>query len=130
MNVCIFKGRLTKDPEIRYTQTNNTAVANFSIAVDRDYVKAGEERQADFFNITVFGKLAEFASKYFVKGQEILVRGRLQNRTWDDENGVKHYATDIIADEINFCGKKSENANDISQTPVETTEKNSDDLPF
>lgn len=130
MNVCIFKGRLTKDPETRYTQTNNTAVANFSIAVDRDYVKAGEERQADFFNITVFGKLAEFASKYFVKGQEILVRGRLQNRTWDDENGVKHYATDIIADEINFCGKKSENANDISQTPVETTENNSDDLPF
>lgn len=130
MNVCIFKGRLTKDPEVRYTQTNNTAVTNFSIAVDRDYVKAGEERQADFFNITVFGKLAEFASKYFVKGQEILIRGRLQNRTWDDENGVKHYATDIIADEINFCGKKSENANDISQTPVETTENNSDDLPF
>lgn len=131
MNVCIFKGRLTKDIELK-TATTGMSVANFSIAVDRNYVKEGEERQSDFFNVTVFNKLAEFTSKYFSKGQEILVRGRLQNRTWEDENGVKHYATDIIADEINFCGKKTENTSNFPEKPVENTNDTniSDDLPF
>jgi single-strand DNA-binding protein len=102
-------GRLTKDPELRYTSTNNTALCNFSIAVDRRFSKPGEEKQTDFFNVTVWRQQAEFISKYFTKGSKILLVGSLQNRTWDDAEGKKHYATDIVADEVYFAeSRKSE----------------------
>ena len=90
MNKIILLGRLTKDVDIRYTQTNNTAVANFTIAVNRRFAKEGEQ-QADFINIVVWSKLGEFCSKYFKKGQQIAVVGRLQTRTYDDDKGTKHY---------------------------------------
>ena len=110
-------GRLTKDVEVKYTQTNNTMVATFSLAVNRRFVKEGEERQADFFNIVAFGKTAEFVSKYFSKGQQALISGRLQNRNWEDDQGQKHYATDVILEEIYFADSKKEST---QQQPIQT----------
>ena len=106
MNKVILMGRLTRDPEVRYTQTSNTLVASFSLAVNRRFVRQGEERQADFFNIVAWGKLGEFCSKYFKKGQQVGIIGRLQTRTWDDEQGQKHYVTEIVAEEAYFADSK------------------------
>lgn len=109
MNKVILMGRLTKDPELRYTSANNTALCSFSIAVDRRFSKPGEEKQADFFNITAWRNQAEFVSKYFTKGMKVVVVGSLQNRTWDDAEGKKHYATDVVGDEFYFAeSRKSE----------------------
>lgn len=107
MNKVILIGRLTKDVELRYTQTNNTAVASFSLAVNRKFVKPGEERQADFFNIIAWNKLAENISKYLFKGNQVAISGRLETRSWDDPNGQKHYVTEVIAEEIDFIGSKN-----------------------
>ena len=105
MNKVILMGRLTKDPEVRYTQTNNTLVASFSLAVNRRFVRQGEERQADFFNVVAWGKTGEFCSKYFKKGQQVGIIGRLQTRTWDDDKG-RHYITEIVAEETYFADSK------------------------
>lgn len=111
MNKVILMGRLTKDPELRYTSNNNTAVCSFSLAVDRRFSKQGEERQADFFNIVAWRNQAEFCSKYFNKGLKVVVVGSLQNRSWDDNDGKKHYITEVIADEVYFAdSKKTEGA--------------------
>jgi single-strand DNA-binding protein len=118
MNKVILMGRLTKDPELRYTSNNNTAVCTFSLAVDRRFSRQGEERQADFFNIVAWDKSAEFCSKWFQKGRQVVVVGRLQNRTWDDAEGKKRYATEVIAEETYFAdSKKSEGA--PSQKPAD-----------
>lgn len=108
MNKFQFLGRLTKDPEVRYTSGNNTQVSAFTIAVNRKYVAQGGERQSDFFNLSAFGKMAEFVSKYFTKGQQILVEGRIQNRTWEDQTGTKRYATDFIVEQAYFADSKRE----------------------
>ena len=105
LNKAILMGRLTADPELRTTQSG-VSMCRFSIAVDRRYVKQGEERQADFFEITCFRQQAEFVCKYFTKGRAILVEGTLQNNNYTDQNGVKHYNTAIMADNISFCGDK------------------------
>lgn len=105
MNKVFLMGRLTKDPELRMTATG-TPVCSFSLAVDRSYVRQGEERKADFFNIVAWRNQAEFCKKYLTKGTKIIVIGSIQNRTWDDQNGQRHYATDIIAEEINFAESK------------------------
>ena len=80
MNKVILMGRLTRDPEVRYTQTNNTLVASFSLAVNRRFARQGEERQADFINVVAWSKTGEFCSKYFKKGQQVGIIGRIQ--TW------------------------------------------------
>ena len=105
MNKVILMGRLTRDPEVRYTQTSNTLVASFSLAVNRRFVRQGEERQADFFNVVAWGKQGEFCSKYFKKGQQVGVIGRLQTRTWDDDKG-RHYITEVVAEEAYFADSK------------------------
>ena len=106
MNKVILMGRLTRDPEVRYTQTNNTLVASFSLAVNRRFARQGEERQADFINIVAWNKTGEFCSKYFKKGQQVGVIGRIQTRSWDDEQGQKRYATEVIAEEAYFAEGK------------------------
>ena len=106
MNKVVLMGRLTRDPEVRYTQTNNTVVASFALAVNRRFVRQGEERQADFINIVAWSKLGEFCSKYFKKGQQVGIIGRLQTRTWDDEQGQKHYVTEVVAEEAYFADSK------------------------
>lgn len=131
MNKVVLLGRLTKDPEVRYTQTNNTMVATFTLAVNRRFVKPGEDRQADFINCIAWSKTAEFVSKYFKKGQQIAVVGRLQTRNYDDEQGIKHYITEVIAEEVYFAGDKKENTqNDEIGDTSEFEITNQDDLPF
>lgn len=139
MNKVILMGRLTKDVEVRYTQTNNTLVAMFNLAVNRRFVKQGEERQADFINIVAWGKLGEFCSKYFKKGQQVGIIGRIQTRNWEDEQGQKHYVTEVIAEEAYFAeGKKDVNvsadpfAANLGETNTGSDFEVSfnDDLPF
>ena len=124
-------GRLTKDPEVRYTQ-NNMPVANFSIAVNRRFKREGDTETADFFNVIAWNKTGEFVSKYFKKGQQIAVVGRLQNRNWDDQNGQKHYATDVVAEEVYFAGSKAENNTNNNTENADITDfaSESDSLPF
>ena len=136
MNKVILMGRLTKDPELKYTQAG-VAVCSFSVAVNRRYVKEGEERQADFINIVTWRQQAEFVSKYFTKGQMINLCGSLQTRTWEDNNGIKHYATEVVADEINFCGDNRNSSNNTYSSFNEqdlsrgySSENTNDDLPF
>lgn len=109
INKATLKGRLTKDPEIKHTA--NSSVCNFSIAVDRRFTKQGEEKQTDFIPIVVWGKTAEFCSKYFTKGQEILIAGRIQVRNWEDTEGKRHYVTEVVAEKVYFVGKKNDNSN-------------------
>ena len=105
-NKIILGGRLTSAPELKQTQSG-VPVCSFSIAVNRR-AKAGEERVADFFNVTAWRQTAEFVSKHFTKGSSIIVVGSLQNRSWTDQNGQKHYATDVIVDEVSFFDSRSE----------------------
>lgn len=141
MNKVILMGRLTRDPEVRYTQTNNTLVSSFSLAVNRRFARQGEERQADFINIVAWSKLGEFCSKYFKKGQQVGVIGRIQTRTWDDDQGTKHYVTEVVAEEAYFADSKRDSDGSSSfENTFGTTEpgsmgsdfevSSSDDLPF
>ena len=138
MNKVCLIGRLTKDPEIRYTQTNNTLVACFTIAVNRKFVKEGEDRQVDYIPIIAWSKIGEFCSKYFKKGQQVGIVGRIQTRNWDDEQGKKHYATEVIAEETYFADSKEKGesvfntfGNEfIEGEESETTVTGTEDLPF
>lgn len=138
MNKFQFMGRLTKDPETRMTPNTNTQVTTFSIAVNRRFADPNGERKADFFNLTAFGKLAEFCSKYYSKGQQVLVEGRIQNRTWDDQNGQKRYATDYIVENAYFADSRRDSNVDTSMDiPASNngdgefiTIDDTDDLPF
>ena len=140
MNKVILMGRLTRDPEVRYTQTNNTLVASFSIAVNRRFTRPGEERQADFINIVAWSKLGEFCSKYFKKGQQVGIIGRLQVRNWEDENGQKRYVTEVVAEEAYFADSKKDGADssnfentfgtNVASSSPEFEVTSSDDLPF
>ena len=135
MNSIIIKGRLTADPELKYTQSN-TAVTSFGVAVNRRFAQEGQQ-DTDFFNVTAWNKTAEFITKYFKKGQEILIQGRLQQRTWETESGEKRYAVDIVAEQVEFCGSKKDNSSEgepenVNQAELDVNVKNegSDDLPF
>ena len=126
MNKVILMGRLTKDPEVRYTQNNNTLVANFSLAVNRRFVKQGEERQTDFINIVAWSKTGEFCSKYFKKGQQVGVIGRIETRNYEDKEGNKRYVTEVIAEEAYFADSKKET---VEEETVPLTDTD-DDLPW
>lgn len=110
-NKVILMGRLTAAPELKQTP-NGVSICRFSIAVDRRWAKEGDEKKADFFNIVAWRQTAEFVCKYFTKGSAILIDGALQTDSWTDQNGQKHYTTDIVASEVSFCESKknSENA--------------------
>lgn len=137
MNKVILMGRLTKDPELRYTSGNNTAVCSFTIAVNRRFTK---EQQADFFNIVAWEKNAEFCGKYFTKGQQVGIIGRLQNRTWDDNEGKRHYITEVVAEETYFADSKRTEGGAPAAKPYQETPAASgdgfypidddDELPF
>lgn len=133
MNKFFGIGRLTADPDVRYTQTTNTCTTKFTLAINRRFVKEGEERQADFINIVAFGKTAEFISKYFKKGQQVAVVGRIQTRTWDDDQGQKHYVTEIVAEEVYFADSKKEFTSDAAEPTNNSTSNTNpfdDTLPF
>lgn len=150
MNQVVLMGRLTRDPELRHTQTG-TAVSSFTLAVDRGFAaKDGGDRQADFIDIVAWRNTAEFVSKYFVKGQMAAVTGKLQIRDWTDKDGNKRRSAEIIADNVYFTDSKksresdgggfnySQQKNDFSggyQTPVSGSdfselEEDDGDLPF
>ena len=142
MNKIILLGRLVKNPEIKFSQINNVKVATFSLAVNKKYTKQGEEKQADFFNIVVYSKLADFVEKFLSQGIQICVGGRLQIRNYEDKNGIRRYITEVIAEEIDFADsytKIEENTDNTQEIVSEDLKEedtsgdfisNDDDLPF
>lgn len=138
LNCAVIMGRLTADPELRQTPSG-VSVVRFTVAVDRGYVKQGEERQTDFINIVAWRGSADFVAKYFHKGSMIAVQGSIQTGSYE-KDGVKHYTFEIVADNVSFCGGKSDGQNNNSsqiepQSPKTTDSAtisvdNDDDLPF
>lgn len=110
MNKAILMGRLTKDPDVRYQGANNMAVARYTLAVNRKYKRDGDP-QADFIQCVAFGKIAEFAERYFKKGNQILVEGRIQTGSYDGKDGKKVYTTDVIVESHEFAQNKSDSSN-------------------
>lgn len=106
MNRVVLMGRLTKDPELRYTP-QGTAVVRFTIAVNRRFAKEGQQ-QADFISCVAWRQTAEFICKYFRKGSMIAVVGSIQTRSWDGQDGKRQYATEVLVDEVYFTGSKAE----------------------
>ena len=148
MNKVFLIGRLVKDPEIRYS-SNSTPVATFTLAINRPKRSDGEQ-EADFINIVVWNKLAENCSKYLMKGSQVAIDGRIQVRNYDDDNGKRHYVTEIVAENVQFLGSKKSEAslpeeqdylkakNDITDPYAEMAKQvsmddysvDSEDLPF
>ena len=130
MNKSILQGRLTKDPDLKYAGANNTAIATFTLAVNRRFTKAGEEAQADFILCKSFGKTAEFVAQYFGKGKQMALCGRIQTGSYEKE-GQRIYTTEVIAEEVYFCGGKADAVKqggaDAGNAPVDSNE---DSLPF
>ena len=126
INKAILMGRLTRAPELRHTGSG-TAVCNFTVAIDNGY---GENRSTDFINCVAWNKTAEFIEKYFTKGRMIIVIGRIQTRTWEDRDGRKNYATEVVASEVSFgetkksAGENGGDAEDFIETGLP------DDFPF
>ena len=117
MNKAILMGRLVRDPEIRYSNSATpVAIANYTLAVNRRF-KQDNQPDADFINCVAFGKNGEFAEKYLHKGNMISVVGRLQVRSWDDNEGKKRYTTEVVVEEHYFCGGKNETGNAATNTP-------------
>lgn len=112
MNKVILMGRLTRDPEVRYSQGENAmAVARYSLAVDRRFNRNNSEQTADFINCVAFGRAGEFAEKYFHKGIKVLVTGRIQTGSYTNKDGQKVYTTDVIIEEQEFAESKSASDN-------------------
>ena len=106
LNVVAIMGRLTRDPELKTTQSG-VNVCRFSIACDRSFVRQGEERKADFIDVTAWRQTAEFVCKYFQKGSVIAIEGSLQTRQYQDKNGNNRTATEVLASQVSFCGGKA-----------------------
>lgn len=107
LNNAVIMGRLVADPELR-TTGNGNSVTTFTVAVDRRFVRQGEERQTDFIDVVAWRQTAEFVSRYFRKGSMIAVQGSIQTRMYEDKNGNKRKAVEIVADNASFCGSKAE----------------------
>ncbi len=120
MNKVFLIGRLTRDPELRYTGSN-VAVASFSLAVNRNYTNQAGEREADFINIVVWRKQAENVKNYLSQGSQVAIDGRIQTRSYDGEDGKKKYVTEVVADNVEFLGTKSSNQNSQASTTNEPT---------
>jgi len=124
MNKVILIGRLTADPNLRYTQ-NGTPVTTFTLAVDRPFTNQGGEKETDFIDIVTWRKLAEIVANNLEKGRLVAVEGRLQIRSYDDQNGVRRKAAEVVADQVKFLDYRRQ---DKSQS--EPTEPEFDDIPF
>ena len=131
VNTVVLMGRLTADPELKQTPSG-TSVTAFSLAVERSFAKAGEERQTDFINIVAWRNTAEFVSRYFTKGQLVVVEGSIQTRRYQDKNGNNRTAFEVVANQVHFAEKKREqqsgftNQNEFTEVTVDDDE----DLPF
>ena len=133
LNKIILMGRLTRDPELRHTG-NGTAVASFSLAVDRDYKSQSGERETDFIDIVAWRSTAEFVSKYFSKGRMAVVDGRLQIRDWTDKDGAKRRTAEVVADNVYFGDSKRPVSDSDTAAPsgefAEVPEDEKGELPF
>lgn len=142
MNNVNLIGRLVKDPEVRYSQTNTEmAVARYTLAVNRSFKREGEP-EADFINCVAFGKTGQFVEKYFKKGMQTGITGKIQVRSWDNAEGKKQWGTDVIATEVFFADTKKTENEQTNNTSVNTKEQPKqvgyesipdptlDDLPF
>lgn len=122
MNKVILLGRMAREPEVRFTQGNeSTAVCRFSVAVERPFSSKRKEGDAtaDFINCVCFGKRGENIGQYFHKGNRIAITGRLQVSNWQDNNGQKRYSTDVVVEDFEFCENK--NVNSVSANSSQTT---------
>lgn len=136
MNKCIFIGNLTKDPESQKTNSG-VDVCRFSIAVNRTYTNSNGEREVDFINIVAWRGLADNCAKYLKKGSKVCVVGQLQNRTWEDKDGNKRTATDIMAEDVEFVSPK-QSTDESNKTAVKSNmgvkkglqEVDGEELPF
>ena len=117
LNKIILMGRLTRDPELRRTQSG-TAVTSFSLAVDRDFKSQSGEKETDFIDIVAWRNTAEFVSKYFTKGRMAVVEGRLQIRDWTDRDGGKRRSAEVIAENVYFGDSKREGGSDFGSAPA------------
>ena len=124
LNKVILMGRLTRDPELRSTP-QGVSTCSFSLAVERNF-KNGEDRKTDFINCVAWRQTAEFISKYFNKGSLIALEGSIQVRSWDDNEGKKRYATDVVVSQVYFAESKK----DAAVVPEFTNMGEDDDLPF
>ena len=139
LNKVTLQGNIVRDIELLQTTNGGTYLKN-SIACQRNYAKEGMEKQTDFINILAYGKTAEFIQKHFCKGKQILIEGRIQTGSYDKEDGTKVYTTDVIVEQVYFCGKKEETKSNestvagfeqaMAQNGMEFTSNSSDDLPF
>ena len=141
LNCSILMGRLVADPELK-TTTNGVSVSSFRIAVDRAYQKQGEERQTDFIDIVAWRQTADFVCRYFKKGSMIALQGSIQTRNYEDKQGNKRTAVEVVADNVSFCGSKAESGTQAAYPPVtpiakpsaaadfESIEDDDDELPF
>ena len=107
INCAVIMGRLVADPELR-TTGSGISVSSFTVAVDRSFVRQGEERQADFIDVIAWRQTAEFICKYFRKGSMIAIQGYIQTRMYEDKNGNKRKAVELVADNASFCGSKND----------------------
>ena len=123
MNKVELMGRLTRDIEIRYTNATNTMVGNFTLAVRRQK----KQEETDFINCIAYGKIAEIMSKYCKKGDQVAIVGRIQTRSWINNQGKNQYATEIITDEFYFVENKKKEAEDVQINEIDIDEN---DLPF
>ena len=137
INNVVLMGRLVATPELRSTGTG-ISVVSFTIAVDRSYAKQGEQRQADFIDCVAWRSTAEFITKYFQKGSMIALAGSIQTRNYEDKNGNKRKAFEVVVDNASFCGGKSESGNQSAPAAVKASNpdidfdeiEDDDDLPF
>ncbi len=128
MNKVFLIGRLTRDPELRYTGSN-TAVASFSLAVNRNFTNQQGEREADFINIVVWRKQAENVKNYLSQGSQVAIDGRIQTRSYDDNDGNRRYVTEVVADNVEFLGTKGSNNTNTNETSKEPTPYDFDKAP-
>lgn len=131
MNKAILMGRLTRDPEVRYTQgENQMAIARYTLAVDRRFNRNGEENTADFISCVAFGKAGEFAERYFRKGTKIAVTGRIQTGSYTNKDGVKVYTTDVVVEEQEFAESKNSSNNNSSSDNYSASANNFSAAPM
>lgn len=127
MNKAFLIGRLTRDPELRYS-SSNAAIANFSIAIDRQYTNGQGQRETDFINIVAFQKQAENIKKYVGKGSLVAVDGRIQTRNYEDKDGKRVYVTEVIVDSIDFLQSRKDESKQKTTETENTKQKLSDDV--
>lgn len=131
MNFTVLMGRTTSDIELKKT-TNGTSVSSFNLAVDRNYTPKGQERQTDFITCVAWGNNAEFVSKWFKKGDKMAVTGEIQTRDYEDKNGNKRKAVEVVINKAEFCESKKNTSQQETEAPTVNTGgyDYSDDLPF